>query len=331
MNERKIIYSRVRNPHAVLKTFGPPTSNAFTGTQQSRNRQAWVEALRSGQYQAPVYFIYPRKRLLKLQLQNGVELYSAMGVLAEISGLGEWLPLTDYRRPPYHMSIAYICEGKIVTRPLIDQEDQWLYYRAPGMFSERYIPQSVMDWVGLLTPYGKFRRQGKNPLRIVLSGGVRTLEEVADIVETEPSGLFNIPDARPFPLRPEELEEYRMRNRANYMKRARANLIAKKFRAQILEDADYTCFYCSQKCVPDLMEIDHFIPLSEGGSMEIENLRASCKPCNARKQNRMPVPELLELLKREAIANLENEKGFHGRVRFRNSNSLSRFYLSDST
>lgn len=324
MNERRIRYSRVRNPHAVLKTFGPPTSNAFTGTQQSRNRQAWVEALRSGQYQAPVYFIYPRKRLLKLQLQNGVELYSAMGVLAEISGLGEWIPLTDVRRVPYPQSVGYICNGKIVEQHLIDQEDQEFCYRAPGMFPEGSIPQSVMDWVGLLTPYGSYRRQGKSrPLRIALSSEIRTLEEVADIVEAEPLDLFDIPDAKPFPMTPEELEKHRTRSRASY--------VAKKFRVQILEDADYTCFYCSQKCVPDLMEIDHYIPLNLGGSTEVENLRASCKPCNARKRNRMPVPELLESLKRKAIANLKYEEKSQNRYTFRNTHPLRRFYLSDSS
>ena len=310
-----------RRTPIVLKTFGPPTSNTFTRAQQSKNRQAWVEALRSAQYQAPICFMYPRKRLLKLQLQNGLELYSAMGVLAEISGLGEWQPLTDDRRVSYHHSAAYMCNGKIVWQQLIDQEDQQLCYRAPGMFSEGYIPQSVMDWVGLLTPYGIYRRQGKSPLKIALSSEIRTLEEVADIVEAEPRGLFDIPDARPFPLSLEESENYRARSRASY--------IAKKIRVQVLEAADYTCFYCSQKCVPDLMEIDHYIPLSLGGSTEVENLRASCKPCNARKRNRMPVPELLESLKREAIANLKYEEKSQNRYTFRNTHPLRRFYLSD--
>ena len=312
----------MRNPHAVLKTFGPPTSNTFTRAQQSKNRQAWIEALRSGQYQAPIYFMYPRKRLLKLQLQNGLELYSAMGVLAEISGLGEWQSLTDDRRVPYHQSVAYICNGEIVRQQLIDQEDQQICYRAPGMFSEGYIPQSVMDWVGLLTPYGSYRRKGKSrPLKIALSSEIRTLEEVADIVEAEPRGLFDIPDTRPFPLSPEELENYRARSKASY--------IAKKIRIQVLESADYTCFYCSQKCVPDLMEIDHYVPLSLGGSTEVKNLRASCKPCNARKRNRMPVPELLESLKREAIANLKYEEKSQNRYTSRNTHPLRRFYLSD--
>lgn len=308
----------------VLKTFGPPTSNVFTRAQQSKNRQVWVEALRSVQYRAPLYFEYPRKRLLKLRLQSGLELYSAMGVLAEISGLGEWQPLTDDRRVSYHQSTAYICNGQIVRQQLSDDEDQQLCYRAPGMFSEGYIPQLVMDWVGLLTPYGSYRRQGKSrPLKIALSLEIRTLEEVADIVEAEPRGLFDIPGSRPFPLSPEGLENYRARSRASH--------IVKKYRASVLEAADYTCFYCSQKCVPGLMEIDHYIPLDLGGSTEVENLRASCKPCNARKRNRMPAPELLESLKREAIANLEYEEKSKNRYTFRNTHPLRRFYLSNKS
>ena len=317
----------------MLNAYGPPTSNAFTRAQQSRNRQVWVEALRSGRYQAPGVESAPSSSLFRLVTQNGLKLYSAMGVLTEMSQLGEWQSLTD----EHHIGVRYYedhCTGEIVWLGGGGLQYQAFYYLAPGLFSERSIPQSVMDWVGLLDPRGSYKRQGKSPSRIMRMASVGPLEEVAEIIETQPRGLFDIPDAKPFPMTPEELEKYRMRSRASH--------IAKKFRASVLEGADYTYFYCGQKCVPNLMEIDHYVPLSLGGSTEVENLRASCKPCNARKRNRMPVPELLESLKREAIANLENEKSqavkileyeerFHGRVRLRNSNSLSRFYLSDTT
>lgn len=44
------------------------------------------------------------------------------------------------------------------------------------------------------------------------------------------------------------------------------------------------CFYCNDK----FDEIDHYIPLSKGGSHTLDNIRPSCKPCNLTKSNKLP-------------------------------------------
>lgn len=46
------------------------------------------------------------------------------------------------------------------------------------------------------------------------------------------------------------------------------------------------CFYCEGPLEP--CEFDHFIPISRGGSNWADNLVASCKACNASKNNKMP-------------------------------------------
>jgi 5-methylcytosine-specific restriction endonuclease McrA len=44
------------------------------------------------------------------------------------------------------------------------------------------------------------------------------------------------------------------------------------------------CFYCN-----GLFEhIDHYMPLSRGGSHTLENVRPSCKTCNLHKSNKLP-------------------------------------------
>lgn len=53
----------------------------------------------------------------------------------------------------------------------------------------------------------------------------------------------------------------------------------------VAERAEHLCEYCH---APDLVsnfpfEIDHFIPLSEDGSKEPENLVLACRSCNAYK------------------------------------------------
>lgn len=45
------------------------------------------------------------------------------------------------------------------------------------------------------------------------------------------------------------------------------------------------CFYCESEAIT---EIDHFVPLIEGGSNWPENLRGSCLPCNRSKADKLP-------------------------------------------
>lgn len=54
------------------------------------------------------------------------------------------------------------------------------------------------------------------------------------------------------------------------------------------------CFYCEQRvstssqCLRPLGTIDHYIPLSRGGTHSKENLVLACFPCNQDKGNMMP-------------------------------------------
>ena len=44
--------------------------------------------------------------------------------------------------------------------------------------------------------------------------------------------------------------------------------------------------YCGRKPGLDLMDIDHKIPLSRGGSNSIRNLQVLCRSCNGRKSDK---------------------------------------------
>jgi hypothetical protein len=54
--------------------------------------------------------------------------------------------------------------------------------------------------------------------------------------------------------------------------------LGQSIREQILQGA--TCAHCGSA---DDLEIDHKTPISRGGSCEIENLQALCRPCNRSK------------------------------------------------
>lgn len=61
--------------------------------------------------------------------------------------------------------------------------------------------------------------------------------------------------------------------------------IGKKLRFEILKRDSFTCCYCGSKPPKVVLEIDHIMPYSKGGSDRIENLITSCFDCNRGKSN----------------------------------------------
>ena len=53
-------------------------------------------------------------------------------------------------------------------------------------------------------------------------------------------------------------------------------------RAMVLRRDKYRCVWCGND---GPLELDHIIPWSAGGSDDLDNLRALCRPCNQRRSN----------------------------------------------
>ena len=54
-------------------------------------------------------------------------------------------------------------------------------------------------------------------------------------------------------------------------------------RNEIFERDGWSCRECG---AVDRLEVDHILPITRGGSDDIDNLQTLCKPCNCRKGNR---------------------------------------------
>lgn len=59
----------------------------------------------------------------------------------------------------------------------------------------------------------------------------------------------------------------------------------RKRRMQVFERDDFTCVYCHEDQGP--LECDHIIPLSKGGTNDIENLATACFRCNRSKAGKL--------------------------------------------
>lgn len=56
----------------------------------------------------------------------------------------------------------------------------------------------------------------------------------------------------------------------------------------LFRDQEGYCFHCGVDLIPIGYHQDHWIPLSKGGSNNIENIRLLCPKCNLRKGNKLP-------------------------------------------
>lgn len=78
-----------------------------------------------------------------------------------------------------------------------------------------------------------------------------------------------------------------------------------KLRAAVLERDDYTCRYCGQRHFPPrrprgwmergetaLLHVDHVVPISKGGTDDLDNLVTACVSCNLSKYDHVwePLP-----------------------------------------
>lgn len=66
-------------------------------------------------------------------------------------------------------------------------------------------------------------------------------------------------------------------------------------RFRILHRDQFACRYCGARPGSELLEVDHLVPRSRGGSDHHSNLVAACKTCNGRKSDTIFFPhDLIE-------------------------------------
>ena len=64
--------------------------------------------------------------------------------------------------------------------------------------------------------------------------------------------------------------------------------VSPKKRMAVLEKYKFKCAYCGATALDGVaLEVDHIIPISKGGSNDMENLQILCKPCNIGKFDRI--------------------------------------------
>jgi len=75
----------------------------------------------------------------------------------------------------------------------------------------------------------------------------------------------------------------------------RGTLFGYELREYLLEKFGRQCAYCGGASGDEVLNIDHVVPRSRGGSDRVSNLAVVCRTCNEAKGNRMPEEWLEEL------------------------------------
>jgi HNH endonuclease len=57
-----------------------------------------------------------------------------------------------------------------------------------------------------------------------------------------------------------------------------------ELRKEVFKRDNFTCSYCGN--IGGVLECDHIVPFSKGGSNELENLTTSCRKCNRQKKDK---------------------------------------------
>lgn len=81
-------------------------------------------------------------------------------------------------------------------------------------------------------------------------------------------------------------ERYKVIDKVHQLKRRSAGAITLKQYRELLGQAK-ECFYCGSES--ERYEIDHYIPISKGGTSDLNNLVVACQKCNREKWNKHPL------------------------------------------
>lgn len=63
--------------------------------------------------------------------------------------------------------------------------------------------------------------------------------------------------------------------------------LSKKIRFEVFKRDSFKCQYCGRSSPDVILEIDHIVPVSEGGKNDLLNLVTSCRDCNRGKSNKL--------------------------------------------
>lgn len=78
-----------------------------------------------------------------------------------------------------------------------------------------------------------------------------------------------------------------------FLRQKERSRITASVRSKVLARDSYRCRHCGISTdLGAVLHVDHIIPISKGGTSDLDNLQTLCQDCNLGKSNRLPLAEL---------------------------------------
>lgn len=100
-------------------------------------------------------------------------------------------------------------------------------------------------------------------------------------------------------------------NRGVNLEDQNSRFISPDLKKSIFNRDNHQCVNCRSS---DYLEVDHAIPVSMGGSADINNLQILCRKCNSKKRDRQWWGYSLQHIAIEKLGNIENLKLLYERT-----------------
>jgi 5-methylcytosine-specific restriction endonuclease McrA len=89
----------------------------------------------------------------------------------------------------------------------------------------------------------------------------------------------------------EQRNEIQRQKRAEQKKNFKREYIPPDVKIQVFRRDKFKCRYCGVSNNTKKCQIDHIIPVSRGGTNDIDNLQLACRDCNLKKYNKIYAEE----------------------------------------
>lgn len=84
--------------------------------------------------------------------------------------------------------------------------------------------------------------------------------------------------------------------------------LPKKTRFEVFKRDSFACQYCGNSAPDVILEVDHIVPVAEGGGNDIMNLVTSCRDCNRGKGKRTLSDNTVMVKQKEYLDELNDRK-----------------------
>lgn len=84
--------------------------------------------------------------------------------------------------------------------------------------------------------------------------------------------------------------------------------LTKTVRFEVFKRDKFSCQYCGRSAPDVVLEVDHIVPVSEGGSNDIMNLVTACRDCNRGKTNRKLGDDAVIVKQKQQLEELQDRR-----------------------